>query len=300
MKLEQMRQEGRVRPNGIVRENRPERPRPEGVRRHRSGSTDCSHRCWSFRPPTDGTKSLTATAVSLAAVVIRAGNDPGDCNGSAPLGHGNQAHPAHDLACNARTSSRLRGSSLPAPTSSVPRPAWTSRNSAEKLGLSEGFGHAKLTVAIEALPLGGRPRSGAGDQPSTSDCYLASRAPASLQAELLAKKLAGATGEQMATTARKATAKPRNHPCDQNPQDEHAATRAGTVVVSVEGEMDMEGLIETLGTALEAAKKANKESLDIKTAEKGVGRQGSQGLRPIAHLHRPLPEGDDREAARGF
>lgn len=97
-----------------------------------------------------------------------------------------------------------------------------------------------------------------------SDCYAASKAPPDQHAALLAAKLNGATRDQLEQTARKQ----RNR----TPTVKLSRCRlplSTGVTVTVQGpEMSLEQLIENLQTALDAARKANRESLDIKTAEK--------------------------------
>lgn len=98
-----------------------------------------------------------------------------------------------------------------------------------------------------------------------SDCYAASKLPHDKQAGLLALKLSGASRDQIEEAARKTRRAPAQ-------QVKLARVRcplsAGTVVTVQGAEMDLDGVIEALQGALDAARKANKESLDVRTAEK--------------------------------
>jgi ParB/RepB/Spo0J family partition protein len=98
-----------------------------------------------------------------------------------------------------------------------------------------------------------------------SDVYAISKLPEAEQAALLEMKLSGASRDQIEQAGRKrrngstATVKLASVRCP----------LSTGIVVSVRGpEMDLEGLIEALSSALESARKANKDSLDIRTAEK--------------------------------
>lgn len=146
----------------------------------------------------------------------------------------------------------------------VMNPDWQLKDLAEHLHLSASM-ISKLMSPSKCIP----PFQEAlkAGKVTITDCYQASQRPQDQQSGLLALKLSGASGEQMAKAAHKISPRPRTTLTVKTRQTRMRFPEA-TVVVSVEGEMDMEGLIETLGTALEAAKKANKESLDIKTAEK--------------------------------
>jgi ParB/RepB/Spo0J family partition protein len=100
---------------------------------------------------------------------------------------------------------------------------------------------------------------------SISDCYAASKLPQDKQAGLLALKLSGATRDQLERVARKE----RKGRVETVKLSRVRCPLSTGVVVTVQGpEMGLEGLIETLQAALEAARKANKESLDVRTFEK--------------------------------
>ncbi|MGH7169981.1 MAG: ParB/RepB/Spo0J family partition protein [Gemmataceae bacterium] len=98
-----------------------------------------------------------------------------------------------------------------------------------------------------------------------SDCYAISKLPSDEQAGLLALKLSGATRDQIEQAGRKSrittttAVKLARVRCP--------LSNGATVVISGP-EMSLADVIEALGQALDAAKKANKESLDVKTAEK--------------------------------
>lgn len=98
-----------------------------------------------------------------------------------------------------------------------------------------------------------------------SDCYAASKLPQDKQAGLLALKLSGASRDQIEEAGRK-TRTPRA----ETPKQARVVCplSTGTRIVVTGPEMDLDGLIEALQSALEAARKANKDSLDVKTAER--------------------------------
>lgn len=98
-----------------------------------------------------------------------------------------------------------------------------------------------------------------------SDCYAASKLPHSQQAGLLALKLSGATRDQIEEAGRKVRA-PK---VDAVKLSRVTCPLAGGVKVTVAGaEMTLEDLIEALQSALEAARKANRDGLDVRTMER--------------------------------
>lgn len=103
------------------------------------------------------------------------------------------------------------------------------------------------------------------DKIGISDCYAISKLPQEKQAGLLALKLSGASRDQLEAAGKKTRS-------GKAPQARQARVvcplSTGTRIVVSGPEMDLEGLIDALQSALEAARKANKESLDVKTAEK--------------------------------
>ncbi len=107
-----------------------------------------------------------------------------------------------------------------------------------------------------------------------SDCYAASRLPPEKQAGLLALKLSGASRDDLEQVARK-TRTPR--PDTIKLARVRCPLSTGTVVVVQGPEMDLEQLIETLQAALEAARKANRESLDVRTFEKVLKDKAKAG-----------------------
>ena len=100
-----------------------------------------------------------------------------------------------------------------------------------------------------------------------SDCYCASKLESPKEQDgLLALKLSGASRDDIEHAGRKArkastveTIKLARVRCPLS---------TGTTVVVSGAEMDLEGLIEALSSALDAARKASKDRLDVKTAER--------------------------------
>lgn len=103
------------------------------------------------------------------------------------------------------------------------------------------------------------------EQVGIGDVYAASKLPASEQAALLALKLSGATRDQLEAARKK-----------RQPAAVSAVKRgrvvcplaSGTKVTVTGAAMTLEGYIEALASALDAARKASRESLDVRTAEK--------------------------------
>jgi ParB family transcriptional regulator, chromosome partitioning protein len=100
-----------------------------------------------------------------------------------------------------------------------------------------------------------------------SDCYAASKLPESEQSSLLTLKLSGATRDQLEQVGRKARATTPSTSAVRLSRVRCPLSTGTTVVVSGP-EMSLECLIDALSSALDAARRAHKESLDIKTAEK--------------------------------
>ena len=98
-----------------------------------------------------------------------------------------------------------------------------------------------------------------------SDCYSASLLSPADQAGLLALKLGGASRDEIARVSRKR----RN---GTTPTVKLSRVRCplstGTVVTVQGAEMTLEEMIEAFRPALEAARRANKDAIDIKTAER--------------------------------
>lgn len=107
-----------------------------------------------------------------------------------------------------------------------------------------------------------------------SDVYAASKHPHPRQVGMLAFKLAGATRDQLEEAGRKASRVPTQ-------QVKLARVRcplsAGTLVTVQGAEMDLDGVIEALQGALDAARKANKESLDVKTWSRVMADRAKAG-----------------------
>lgn len=101
---------------------------------------------------------------------------------------------------------------------------------------------------------------------SISDCYALSKVSETEQERLLDMKLRGASRDQLEAAGRKARSN------GQTQAVKLARVRcplsAGTVVTVSGAEMDLDGVIEALTGALEAARRANKEGLDVKTLER--------------------------------
>ena len=137
-------------------------------------------------------------------------------------------------------------------------PAWSMKDLAEALHLDPSMvtrllSPSKCVAAWqEALKHG---------KVGISDCYAASKLQESEQAGLLALKLSGASRDQIEATGRKkrtveSTVKVSRVRCP---------LACGATVVVSGPEMSLDGLIEALGQALDAAKKASKEGIDVKT-----------------------------------
>jgi ParB family chromosome partitioning protein len=141
-------------------------------------------------------------------------------------------------------------------------PSWQMKDLAETLKLDASMvtrilSPSRCSVAWqEALKAG---------KVGISDCYAASKLPEADQSGLLAMKLSGATRDQIEQASRKA--RTTTVPAVKLSRVRCPLSTGTTVVVSGAA-MDMEGLIEALASALEAARKANKESLDVRTFEK--------------------------------
>ena len=99
-----------------------------------------------------------------------------------------------------------------------------------------------------------------------SQWYPISQLPHGDQAELLEMHLAGVPRDQLAAACLKKRTKPTTSAAKL--ARVRCPLSTGTTVVVTGAEMNLEGLIEALTSALDAARKANKESLDIKTAER--------------------------------
>jgi ParB-like chromosome segregation protein Spo0J len=100
-----------------------------------------------------------------------------------------------------------------------------------------------------------------------SDCYAASKLPESEQASLLALKLSGASRDQLEQASRKSRAATTTARTAVKLSRVRCPLSTGATVIVSGPAMTLEGLIESLTAALDAARKANKESLDVKTAQ---------------------------------
>jgi ParB/RepB/Spo0J family partition protein len=98
-----------------------------------------------------------------------------------------------------------------------------------------------------------------------SDCYAASKLPQSDQANLLALKLSGASRDAIEQAGRKNRTKAV--PAVRLSRVKIAMPQGATVVLTGP-EMSLDDVINALESALSAARRAHKENLDVKTAEK--------------------------------
>lgn len=138
-------------------------------------------------------------------------------------------------------------------------PSWQMKDLAEHLNLSQATVTRTLCPSKITQEWQDALRDG---KVTISDCYTASRLEKSKQGGLLALKLSGANREAMEEAGRKA----RTPRADVVRAARVVCPLSTGVRVTVQGpEMDLEALIEALQSALEAARKANKESLDVKT-----------------------------------
>jgi hypothetical protein len=104
-------------------------------------------------------------------------------------------------------------------------------------------------------------------QVGLSDCYAASKLPESEQAALLEYKLSGATRDELEARRKRI---PTTAPAVQTVRVSRVTvpvSNSSRVVVSGP-EMDLPALIEALSAALEAARKAKKDNLDVRTFAK--------------------------------
>lgn len=98
-----------------------------------------------------------------------------------------------------------------------------------------------------------------------SDCYAASKLPQSEQAGLLAMKLSGASRDAIEQAGRKNRTKASSAVRLSRVK---IAMPQGTTVVLTGAEMSLDDVINALESALSAARRAHKDNLDVKTAEK--------------------------------
>jgi len=98
-----------------------------------------------------------------------------------------------------------------------------------------------------------------------SDCYAASKCSDGQQASMLAAKLNGATRDQLEASGRRS----RNGHADHVRQARVIVPLATGMRITVTGEaISLQDLIDALTSALDAAKRANKDALDVKTAQR--------------------------------
>jgi len=99
-------------------------------------------------------------------------------------------------------------------------------------------------------------------QCGVSDCYAIAKLPEAEQAAMLAKKLGGATRDELESTGRKA----RNGHANTIKLSRIKAPLASGVEVVISGkQLGLDDVIESLGELLKEAKKANDSGLDVKT-----------------------------------
>lgn len=97
------------------------------------------------------------------------------------------------------------------------------------------------------------------------DAYAASKLPQDKQAGLLALKLSGASRDALEQAAKKARVVERQ---TVKLSRVRCPLSTGTVVTIQGGELGLDEVIEALQGALDAARKANRDSLDVRTFEK--------------------------------
>lgn len=112
-----------------------------------------------------------------------------------------------------------------------------------------------------------------------SDCYAASKLPQSEQAGLLALKFSGASRDAIEQAARKNRTKAA--PTVRLSRVKIAMPQ-GTTVVLTGAEMALDDVISALESALSAAKRAHKDNLDVKTAEKVWRDRSKAGVTAIS------------------
>jgi ParB/RepB/Spo0J family partition protein len=141
-------------------------------------------------------------------------------------------------------------------------PAWQMKDLAEFLHLDPSMATRLLSPSKcipawqEALKEG---------KVGISDCYAASKLPQSEQAGLLALKLSGASRDAIEQAVRKNRTKAA--PTVRLSRVKIAMPQ-GTTVVLTGGEMSLDDVISALESALSAARRAHKDNLDVKTAER--------------------------------
>ena len=140
-------------------------------------------------------------------------------------------------------------------------PSWQMKDLAERLNLDP----SSITRLLSPSKCTGEWQDAIRDgKVGISDCYAASKLDKFKQNGLLALKLSGASRDTLEEAGRKA----RTTESTIKLARVRCPLATGAVVVVSGPDMTLEGLIETLGYALDAAKKANKDSLDVKTAER--------------------------------
>ena len=104
-----------------------------------------------------------------------------------------------------------------------------------------------------------------------SDCYQASQLPEGEQAALLALKLGDGTGKRLGRDALAAAARKLRQKADPSVPRlgrVRCPLPTGRTVVVSGADMTLAELIDTLAQALDVARKASRESLDVRTAER--------------------------------
>lgn len=111
---------------------------------------------------------------------------------------------------------------------------------------------------------------------SLNDAYTVALAPPDMKQEVIARLKAGEGSHAVAAAVRKAR-KPRAASAAKPSRRVAVPLPSGTLVQVTGPEMDMDGLIDALQAALNAAKKANREHLDISTFAKVASDKAKAG-----------------------
>jgi ParB family chromosome partitioning protein len=141
-------------------------------------------------------------------------------------------------------------------------PTWQMKDLAERLGLDPSM-VTRLVSPSKCIPAW--QEALAAGKVGISDCYAASKLVEVEQADLLRQKLAGASRDAIEQAGRKkrATTTP-----SVTLKRVKIAMPEGTTIVLTGAEMALDDVINALESALSAARRAHKDNLDVKTAEK--------------------------------
>ena len=140
---------------------------------------------------------------------------------------------------------------------------WTQRDVSKAIKVSEAQVTKYLSPSRCIAPFQQALKDG---KVTLSHCYTASRLSEPEQQGLLNLILAGATSEQVARAGRKSRVRTDTAATVKRARVRCPLPTGATVVVSG-APLDLSGFIDTLSVALELARRAHKEALDVKTAE---------------------------------